>query len=256
MEKTKKEKAIAVLKSFETGDRRAIQEWVAGEYVPHYPTIPNGKYALLEFFDQLQQMEIKLNIVRAIEDGDFIILHSEYTAEFTGPLIVFDIFRFEDGKIVEHWSNSQEEIKETVSGHPMIDGPTEITDLDKTEVNKALLKKLVEDVFIGGDYDKMSSFFGDDHYIQHNPRFADGLSGLLKGLEEMAKQGKEMKFTKNSMILGEGNFVLAASVGEFGGEHVAFYDLFRVENGKMAEHWDVIETILPPDQWKNKNGKF
>lgn len=43
-----------------------------------------------------------------------------------GPLIVFDIFRFEDGKIVEHWSNSQKEVKTTVSGHSMTDGPTTI----------------------------------------------------------------------------------------------------------------------------------
>ena len=35
-----------------------------------------------------------------------------------------------------------------------------------------------------------------------------------------------------------------------------FYDLFRIENGKIAEHWDVIETILSKDQWKNCNGKF
>ena len=36
----------------------------------------------------------------------------------------------------------------------------------------------------------------------------------------------------------------------------AVYDLFRVEHGKIAEHWDTIETIPPRDQWKNQNGKF
>lgn len=252
MENTNKEKAIAFLKSFETGDKQIIEKWAAEKYIPHYPAVSNGRNALLEFFDQLQQMEIKLDIKRAIEDGDYVALHSEYI----GPMIVFDIFRFENGKIVEHWFNSQAKVEKTVSGHSMLDGPTEITDLDKTEENKALLKELVEDAFIGGDYDKMSNFFDDDNYIQHNPRFADGLSGLLNGLEKMAKKGMEMKFTKNHMILGEGNFILAVSEGYWSGEHVSFYDLFRMENGKFVEHWDVIESILPQEDWKNQNSKF
>jgi len=41
-----------------------------------------------------------------------------------------------------------------------------------------------------------------------------------------------------------------------GGRHTAFYDLFRVQDGKIAEHWDVLEAIIPKEQWKNQNGKF
>jgi predicted SnoaL-like aldol condensation-catalyzing enzyme len=41
-----------------------------------------------------------------------------------------------------------------------------------------------------------------------------------------------------------------------GGRHSAFYDLFRVDGGKIAEHWDVIEPIPDPRDWKNGNGKF
>lgn len=46
------------------------------------------------------------------------------------------------------------------------------------------------------------------------------------------------------------------SEGKFGGKPTAYYDLFRVENNKIVEHWDVLETIPAKDQWKNKNGKF
>jgi predicted SnoaL-like aldol condensation-catalyzing enzyme len=200
----------------------------------------------------VEDMDIKLEIKRIIEDGNYVALHSGYT----GPMVVIDIFRFDDGKIVDHWANTQNSVEETVSGHTMLDGSTQIKDLDKTAENKTLLKELVEDVFIVRDYNKMSSFFDDDNYIQHNPRFVDGLSGLVKGLEEMAKKGMEMKFIKNYMILGEGNFVSSVNEGFYNGEHVSFFDIFRIENSKFVEHWDVIEPIVPSEKWKNQNGKF
>jgi predicted SnoaL-like aldol condensation-catalyzing enzyme len=43
---------------------------------------------------------------------------------------------------------------------------------------------------------------------------------------------------------------------QFGGKPTSFYDLFRVASGKIAEHWDTIETIPPKSEWKNSNGKF
>ena len=42
----------------------------------------------------------------------------------------------------------------------------------------------------------------------------------------------------------------------FGGVPTAIYDLFRIESGKIAEHWDTLQAIPPRDQWKNSNGKF
>ena len=65
-----------------------------------------------------------------------------------------------------------------------------------------------------------------------------------------------MKIDKMHVVLGEGNFVLVASEGTMGGRPTSFYDLFSVENGKVAEHWDTIETIPPKQEWKNNNGKF
>jgi predicted SnoaL-like aldol condensation-catalyzing enzyme len=97
---------------------------------------------------------------------------------------------------------------------------------------------------------------GGDKYIQHNPQIGDGLSGLGKALEALAKAGITMKYDKVHKVLGEGNFVLAASEGTFGGKHTAYFDLFRVENGKIAEHWDTMEAIPDKKEWKNGNGKF
>ncbi|MDG6248246.1 nuclear transport factor 2 family protein [Glaesserella parasuis] len=94
------------------------------------------------------------------------------------------------------------------------------------------------------------------NYIQHNSQIADGVSGLTAALEAMGKQGITMQYTKTHQVLAQGDFALAVSEGTFAGKPTAFYDLFRVENGKIAEHWDVIETIAPQETWKHQNGKF
>ena len=62
--------------------------------------------------------------------------------------------------------------------------------------------------------------------------------------------------TTHPGLLAQGSFVLAVSEGTFGGAHTSYYDLWRVENGKIAEHWDVMETIADESTWQNANGKF
>jgi len=122
--------------------------------------------------------------------------------------------------------------------------------------NKALVKGFFRDVLMGANPGSITDYISTEHYLQYNPAVADGLDALGKALEKMAKAGVPMVYTQNHMILGEGNFVLSVSEGEFLGKHVAFYDLFRIENGKLVEHWDTIEEIPPRDKWMNDNGKF
>jgi predicted SnoaL-like aldol condensation-catalyzing enzyme len=65
-----------------------------------------------------------------------------------------------------------------------------------------------------------------------------------------------MIYDKTHQVLAQGNFVLAVSEGTFGGAPTSYYDLWRVEDSKIAEHWDVMETIADKETWANDNGKF
>ena len=132
----------------------------------------------------------------------------------------------------------------------------EITDLDKTEENRELVKNFLYDVMQGNNLDKTPDYFDGDSYIQHNSGIADGVSGLNAALGALAEQGISMVYDEVHMVLAEGNFVLAVSEGTFGGAPTSYYDLWRVENGKIAEHWDVMETIADQSTWQNQNGKF
>jgi predicted SnoaL-like aldol condensation-catalyzing enzyme len=255
MEISNKEKVVALLKSIETGAEEPVGFINPNKYIQHNLGIADGLAGFGALLQQLPPNSAKVNTVRVFQDGDFVFTQTDYN--FFGPKVGFDIFRFEEGKIVEHWDNLQEKPENlNPGGHTMIDGTTKIMDLDKTEENKALVKNFVDDVLVNGRMEKLAGYFDGDNYIQHNPQIADGLSGLGKALEYMASQGITMKFDKIHKVLGEGNFVLVVSEGSFADKHSSFYDLFRVENGKIAEHWDVIETIIPKSEWKNDNGKF
>ncbi len=101
------------------------------------------------------------------------------------------------------------------------------------------------------------AYINPNKYLQHNSAVADGLDGLGEALQYFAENGLVMEYDKVHMVLGQGNFVLTVSEGKFGaGDHVAYYDLFRLEEGQIVEHWDIIETIPARSEWKNENGKF
>lgn len=250
-----KQKVVDLLKSIETGATEPVAYINANKYIQHNLGVADGLAGFGQLLQQLPQGSAKVNTIRAFEDGNFVFAHTEYN--FFGPKIGFDIFRFEDGKIVEHWDNLQETpASPNPSGHSMIDGETTIADLNQTEENKSLVHNFVDDILVNGRMEKLASYFDGDNYTQHNPLIPDQLSGLGKAIGEWAAQGIIMKYGTTYQVLGEGNFVLTVSEGHLGGIHSAFYDLFRVENGKIAEHWDVIEAIPMKEQWKNQNGKF
>jgi len=250
-----KQSVSALLKSIETGDSKPVGIINPEKYIQHNLVVADGLAGFGALMQLLPKDSARVNTVRLFQDGEFVFSHTDY--DFFGPKVGFDIFRFESGRIVEHWDNLQEKpANPNPSGHTMLDGPTEVIDLEKTAENKSLVRAFVEDVLVRGQFAKLPVYIDGENYTQHNPHIGDGLSGLSTAIQEMAKHGVTMKYQRIHMVLGEGNFVLTVSEGEFAGKHTSFYDLFRVSGGKIVEHWDTIETIPPREQWKNGNGKF
>ncbi|MFN8456149.1 MAG: nuclear transport factor 2 family protein [Anaerolineae bacterium] len=254
--KTKKEKVMAVLQSIESGDPAPFSYINPGKYIQHNLMIPDGLEGIASVVQNKPAGGFKAKVVRVFEDGDYVFAHTEY--DFFGPKIGFDIFRFEDGLIVEHWDNLIETAPRNRSGRTQTDGETSVQDVARTEANKQLVKNFIEDNWIGNKQNS-AAYVNPAKYIQHNSLGADGLDNFLTTLQAMAQNGIVMYFTKIHKILGEGNFALAMSEGRYGsngGLLTSFYDLFRLEDGKIVEHWDVIEPIPPREQWRNNNGKF
>jgi len=108
---------------------------------------------------------------------------------------------------------------------------------------------------MGKNPGKIGDYISAEQYHQHNPQIKDGLNGIVEAVEYLTSQNNMFKYSKIHKVLGEGNFVLTISEGEWSGKQQAFYDLFRVEDGKIVEHWDVIQEI-PTEGLANANGMF
>lgn len=253
------QKALELINTFSTGNTEKANELLAEGYIQHNLAYGTGRDAFVGSVSYLASAPIKttVNNIRAFEDGHKVFLQTVYNFAGGGEQVAFDIFRFDDnGKIAEHWDNLADKAEPNPSGRTQIDGTSVIEDLDKTETNRELVKNFLYDVMQGNRPEKTADYFDGDTYIQHNTGIADGLSGLGSALAALAEQNIQMIYTTVHQVLAQGNFVLAVSEGTFGGTPTSYYDLWRVENGKIAEHWDVMETIADKSTWQNQNGKF
>ncbi|MFC9914076.1 ester cyclase [Streptomyces sp. NPDC127197] len=133
------------------------------------------------------------------------------------------------------------------------DGPATPSDLDRTEANRALVAEFAEKVLKGADYSVLTNYISTETYHQHNPEAADGLDGFGAAAAKWAEQGKNLVYKTVHKVVAEGDFVLLQSEGEFG-VPVAYWDLFRVADGKIVEHWDVIAPV--PAELPYTNGLF
>jgi len=238
-------------------DPKAARDLLAADYIQHNVAVPTGAEPVLGFIPALEKSGVKVTTHRVISEGDLVVLHNTYdNAQLFGAktLVAFDVFRVGNGRVVEHWDNLQPIVTETASGRSMTDGPTAVTDLSKTAENKALVQAFIADVLLGGAPERINDYISALTYLQHNPMVADGLEGLGKALAAMAEAGQAMRYTKTHLVVAEGNFVFTASEGAIGDTPTAFFDLFRVADGKIVEHWDTVSRI--PAEMPHNNGKF
>lgn len=161
------------------------------------------------------------------------------------------------GLVQEHWDNLQAEAGPNPSGNSMVDGPTMIKNLGATGATRAVAVGLIETVLIGGNITAIGNFISNETYTQHNPDIADDLTGLFEGISALTAAGLELIYDSVELVVAQGNFVLVGSIGEYGaGNPAAYYDLFRVADGKAVEHWDVIQAVPAEADFAHANGKF
>lgn len=122
------------------------------------------------------------------------------------------------------------------------------------ESNKKAVLEFYEKGLNQKDFDAASKYFGPK-YIQHNPGAPDGIEGF-KAFIALRKEKFPDTRSEIKRAFAEGDFVIlhihaVRAPGERGS---AIVDIFRLENGKIVEHWDVVQPI--PEKAANSNGMF
>ncbi len=248
------DRICTLLKGIETGDPESVSVISPTQYIQHNPQTHTGRDGLAALFARLAKTSPRVNVVRAFTDGDYVFGHTEY--DFATRRIGFEVFRFEGEFAVEHWDNIQPRLGPNDSGHSMVDGPTVATDLHLTESTRALVLDFLEQVRVNSQVSGLEAFVSAEHYVEHSPDGVDGLTALRARIQHDTSGPRRVVYRRVHRVLAQGNFALAVSEGSRSGVPTAFYDLYRVDAGKLVEHWDTVEHVAPPEEWKHDNGKF
>jgi|GEM_PF-137679 len=233
------------LKGIRDGHAEAIYTYTGARYTQHNTEVADGQEGFIVFFEEFvtRNPVRDIQLVRSFTDGRYVFLHAfQELTDRNGNKALWvtgDIFDTDSArKLIEHWDVITPYVAKTPSGHSNVDGATEITDLDKTAANKALVRAMIEQALAPG---------GD------RARLADVVSDGL--IEHSATPELQHAYQEVVLLVGRGNFVATLCRTTRDGVEYAQVDLFRLADGKVVEHWDAIEPVPPKDQWVN-SGKF
>jgi len=160
----------AVIDIFRKKDVTAVDCYFGEPFIQHDPNLADGLAGMKSFAAEIASSpNANVKIYRTLVDEDFVLLHSIYegVARYGGSAIAFDLFRFNDGKIVEHWGGQEPQAPPNLSGRTQVDGPSEIVDREKTEDNRTLVRTYRETAMVSLRFDRIGDFIDAAHYAQH-----------------------------------------------------------------------------------------
>lgn len=259
-----KHAAVRLLKDlFEQGDTSVVDRFVRPDYIQHNPTLPDGSEAVKALGIAVHQQfpDVEYKVKRVISEGDLVLVHGNLalTPGVRGSA-AFDIFRFQDGKIAEHWDVSQDVPETTANGNdmfstvsaPQINQPIQHR---LTKYNKRLVTEAYDELMVKKNVtEAVDRYFGPE-YHQHSPTIPNGPDGVKDGLGGYFAAFPELTNTPKRVI-AEGDLVAVHThtVPVPGSRGQAILDVFRVRNGKIVEHWDAIQNV--PETSVNDNTMF
>jgi len=234
--------------------REAVEAYTGDRYTQHSTGVKDGREGFIEFFTDFAERNPKrdIEVVRGWEDGRYVFLHVYQSLnDGESEYVTTDFFDTDDnGKIIEHWDVIGQFRGPNPSGRTQIDGVTEITDLDRTEDNKALVEAMLKDcLFPGARPERIEDYFAEP-YLQHNPDVGDGLA-TVRRLSQA--ENRQLTYEEIVLTVGRGNFVATLCKANWEGDPLAQVDVVRLEDGKIVEHWDLTEPV--PEDGVN-SGKF
>ncbi|MEW4371528.1 nuclear transport factor 2 family protein [Paenibacillus kandeliae] len=235
--------------------------YIATDYIQHNPLAANGRQAFVDFFQPFvkQNPDYNVEVKRIIAQGDLVLVHSlAKTTKSDRGMAVVDIFRVKNNKVVEHWDVGQSVPEKSANDNtmfPLAGTPVQVkaTSTKQVAANVKLVTTFYNDFFNKRDIHALTKYVAED-YIQHNPTVPTGRKPL-ESFIPILKQNPDNQ-AKIVRVIAEGDIVAlhVHSTANKQDRGSAVIDIFRVANGKIVEHWDVVQQV--PEQSANNNTMF
>ena len=120
--------------------------------------------------------------------------------------------------------------------------------------NKELVLEFIDKIFNAHDLSRLDDFMKDD-YMQHSVEVSDGKEGFVKFCESFFKLEPYME-VKDIFESGNDKVAVFFKCSFKGGHAAKVVDIYRMEDGKLAEHWDVVQHLTEDDTINNNRGSF
>jgi predicted SnoaL-like aldol condensation-catalyzing enzyme len=121
------------------------------------------------------------------------------------------------------------------------------------EKNKQIVTMAYQRIFGELDTTAVGEYMSKN-FLQHNPTIADGPAGVIALVKMLTSQGIPKQKITIKHVIAEGDIVILHSRYEMAAKEMRFIDIYRVENGKIVEHWDAMMQM--PDKRANNNPMF
>ena len=228
-----------------------ISQYVSPTYIQHNPTLNDGPQGLRTYIDwrASQNPQPRNLLVRVIAQGDLISIMNDYQqAPGVSFADIVDTFRVKDGKLAEHWDVIQLVPAKTASGNDLystLSSPR--TDLPDPTASTQRSEQIVNAYFDGLHKKHDASVIGRylaGNLYQHDPNLPNGSAAVAAAYKsESAAHPKAV--VSSEIVTAQGDYVTVryhyqANPGDLG---QAVAETFRVRDGKIVEHWDVVQDV-------------
>ena len=238
----------------------------ADPYIQHSPDLADGWDPVWDLFMNrspdfsTRQMQW-LGKDGFLDNGNFLVMFREVNrGDSTPPSKIVDLMRFdENGKYAEHWDIRQPLSNETASGRSetdaadvFVNNPVAYSEQIE-ESNKAVVAAFLNLAFNEGNLNKALTEYVDDNYIQHNPFIADGVEPVRQA--DASGNIPALCYDIQHILAQNDLVVVQAKVTSSEGVS-AVVDILRVRDGKLVEHWDIMQPVPPDSEMPHDNGMF
>ncbi|MFF5260946.1 ester cyclase [Actinomadura viridis] len=227
------------------------------DYLQHTPNVPLGLSGFTMFYEQVffkTFPDVTATLDQVITQNDKVVSFATWRGRQAGSgkeleLRTADVYRVEDGLLAEHW-DVIDYYTLMRFGSPPPTGDQPVTRVDRTggpaqRANAALAERFAAEVLTGRRWDRAGEYLSED-LKQHDPEIGQGLAGFQEHYRGYLERFPDLSVTISHIVAGEDRVAVfwtarGSESGTLRTLRLNVADVYRVEDGRFVEHWDVVD---------------